>query len=715
MRWMPFGVVCLLFGAVCTAAAPAQDRPKGEFPVQAAFVPLAPGAVEPEGWLRDWAMAARDGITGHLDEYHPTFRDAWTDLNLDARTATFQKIIGPLEQGAYWLDGLLRLGYLLHDEHLIHKAEAHLKPVVEGVNHGADSFIYYWKLSEGQAVLPDNIDWQTKQRLPMLPSWMKLQTMRPTWFGWAQSHMGRALVAWYQATGDNRILDALVRAYAGHPLPMGRLRFDAGDTYIVSGLCNIDAMLETYRLSADRRILERVRTAMGDANVQAALREWRDGRFLPGHAVCALEQIRLPALFYLATGRQECLEASRQAFRWVEANHLLPYGVSSGEEFFSGIGAFRCTETCNIVAQIWSSLWLYRVCGERSFGDRIERAFFNAGPACVARDFQTMCYYQSPNRIQCGSLPDDQPASPGTGCHLFTRLGYPPVLCCVGAVNRLVPNYVMHLWMATPDQGLAATLYGPCKVSAAVGANTHVKLVCQTAYPFEETVRVTVEPDQPASFPLYFRIPGWCAKPRITVNQGVVPALADANGFVRIQRPWAKGNSVVLEFPMSVRLTRGFETEYPPLNQRVLQLQTPHRVREAAIALRVHFLRAAVVRPGDPRQGSQHAGSGPPMEVRAGQPSPAWRGRHQGAAAAHAGEMGLAACRPIGAGSSREVFQLATDRRPGTARRPGRRRPGRIHLPDSLRLHQVPHLHVPGDAAILAAAARPRTRQQIGR
>ncbi len=542
----------------------AQDRPKGEFPVQAAFVPLAPGAVEPEGWLRDWAMAARDGITGHLDEYHPTFRDAWTDLNLDARTATFQKIIGPLEQGAYWLDGLLRLGYLLHDEHLIHKAEAHLKPVVEGVNHGADSFIYYWKLSEGQAVLPDNIDWQTKQRLPMLPSWMKLQTMRPTWFGWAQSHMGRTLVAWYQATGDNRILDALVRAYAGHPLPMGRLRFDAGDTYIVSGLCNIDAMLETYRLSADRRILERVRTAMGDANVQAALREWRDGRFLPGHAVCALEQIRLPALFYLATGRQECLEASRQAFRWVEANHLLPYGVSSGEEFFSGIGAFRCTETCNIVAQIWSSLWLYRVCGERSFGDRIERAFFNAGPACVARDFQTMCYYQSPNRIQCGSLPDDQPASPGTGCHLFTRLGYPPVLCCVGAVNRLVPNYVMHLWMATPDQGLAATLYGPCKVSAAVGANTHVKLVCQTAYPFEETVRVTVEPDQPASFPLYFRIPGWCAKPRITVNQGVVPALADANGFVRIQRPWAKGDSVVLEFPMSVRLTRGFETEYPP-------------------------------------------------------------------------------------------------------------------------------------------------------
>ena len=35
-----------------------------------AFTPLKPGAVEPAGWLRDWALAARDGITGHLDERH---------------------------------------------------------------------------------------------------------------------------------------------------------------------------------------------------------------------------------------------------------------------------------------------------------------------------------------------------------------------------------------------------------------------------------------------------------------------------------------------------------------------------------------------------------------------------------------------------------------------------------------------------------------------
>ena len=492
--------LCMACSIMATSAASAagtearQDRSPGEFPVAPAFVPLAPGAVEPAGWLRDWALAAGDGITGHLDEWHPTFHDAWKNLKPDRRTA-WQTNEGSLEQCAYWLDGLIRLGYILHDDRLIRKATDRLNLVVEGVNHGGNSFLY----------------WRTKPPKDFT--------------AWAHSHIGRALVAWYEASGD-------------------------------------------------RRILERVPAAMDAAEVQTALREWAGDQFLPGHAVCAYEQIRLPALFYLATGRQPGLEASRRAFRWIDTNHLLPYGVASGEEFFSGVGAFRCTETCDVVAQNWSSLWLYRITGERSFGDNVERAFFNAGPAPIARDFQTMTYYQSPNRIRAGALPADQADSPGIGCHLFTPLGYPPVLCCVGAVNRLVPNYVTHLWMATADQGLAATLYGPCKVSAMV-AGTPVKLTCRTTYPFEETIQVDVEPAQPASFALYFRIPGWCVKPRIAVNRVPVETAADAKGFVRIERRWNKGDMVALDFPMTVRVARGFETEYPPLAKDYFSYKPP--------------------------------------------------------------------------------------------------------------------------------------------
>ena len=122
-------------------------------------------------------------------------------------------------------------------------------------------------------------------------------------------------------------------------------------------------MLETYSFSGDPRVLERVRAAINAPEVQALLGQWSERQFVPGHAVCAYEQIRLPALFYLCTGEPKYRQASLNAFQWFQENHMLPYGVTSGEEYLSGIGAFRLTETCDVAARIWSTVWLYRVLG----------------------------------------------------------------------------------------------------------------------------------------------------------------------------------------------------------------------------------------------------------------------------------------------------------------------------------------------------------------
>ena len=89
-----------------------------------ALLPLPPGAVEPAGWLRDWAVAAGRGITGHLDEYHAVFRDAWKGTPVTAPAAAADGTGWPLEQCAYWLNGLLDLGIVLHDNALIQKATA---------------------------------------------------------------------------------------------------------------------------------------------------------------------------------------------------------------------------------------------------------------------------------------------------------------------------------------------------------------------------------------------------------------------------------------------------------------------------------------------------------------------------------------------------------------------------------------------------------------
>ena len=100
--------------------------------------------MEPAGWLRDWAISARQGITGHLDEYYVPFRDAWKGVTINAPGA--EAVPAGTGQCAYWLDGAIRLGFVLHDEALIRKIRARLDPVVDGVNK-ADfgTTLFYWK------------------------------------------------------------------------------------------------------------------------------------------------------------------------------------------------------------------------------------------------------------------------------------------------------------------------------------------------------------------------------------------------------------------------------------------------------------------------------------------------------------------------------------------------------------------------------------------
>ncbi|MBI4658535.1 MAG: glycoside hydrolase family 127 protein [Verrucomicrobia bacterium] len=355
-------VVAVGFGArsldAQTARSPAgkivnHARPV-EPAVKTAFLPLPPGAVEPAGWLRDWALAARHGITGHLDEWHPTFADGWKGIPIKAPGANTNATGWPIEQSSYWLDGALRLGLVLHDESLIKKIRARLDPVVEGVNKTpfGTSFIH-WR----QGYKPQGFD------------------------SWAHSQMGRALVALYEGTGDERVLEALVKVYADYPVPMGHVSFSD-----VTGLCNLDPMLETYSYSGDERIFQRAMQAIAQPDVARDIQAWSEGRLAPGHMVITYENIRLPAVVYPWSGNPHHLQATLGAFRWLDEHHTLPYGVASGEEYASGIGAFRKTETCDVTAMLLAASWMYRILGDNDWGDRMERAFFNAGNGKRARN-----------------------------------------------------------------------------------------------------------------------------------------------------------------------------------------------------------------------------------------------------------------------------------------------------------------------------------------
>jgi len=72
---------------------------------------------------------------------------------------------------------------------------------------------------------------------------------------------------------------------------------------------------------------------------------------------------------------------------------------------------------------------------------------------------------------------------------------------------------VMHMWMATLDGGLAATLYGPSSVVSTVHRSVQVSIEEATAYPFVDSIELKLYPEKDVQFPLYLRIPVWCRKP----------------------------------------------------------------------------------------------------------------------------------------------------------------------------------------------------------
>jgi len=500
--------------------------------VKPVFVPLPPGAVRPTGWLFDWARAAADGITGHLDERAAVFEYGYKGIDFQARGVQPHGVGWPIEQCAYWLDGLVRLAYILDDRTLIQKAQSRLDRVVDGVLDGGESLVY----------------------------WRPKSILQSTFNNWAHSHIGRAVVAYYEATGDPRILDALVKVYRDYPLPDFAARFGP-----VNGMVNLDPMLDTYVLSGDPAVLKNALASIHRPMFQKVVDQWNHEQIIPGHGVIFYENIRVPALMYPWTGDRKLLDASLRPVGWSDRLFGLPMGLISSEEFLAGIGSTRNVETCNVAAGAWTFNWLLRITGQRDFADRMEQIFFNAGPAPVARDFETMAYYQRPNRLSL-ALPDehDEPSAPMPGCYRFSKLGN-DVLCCVGNLNRVLPNYIMHMWMATGDHGLAATLYGPCRVRSIVAGGVPVTVEVRTNYPFAETIHMTVTPDRRTRFPLHLRVPTWCLQPALQLNGKTVAATTDTRGFVRLERDWEPGDTVTLTLPMKVRLRRGRETSYPDI------------------------------------------------------------------------------------------------------------------------------------------------------
>lgn len=518
------------------------DNTRPEYVKEPVFTPLPLGEIKPSGWLRDWSEDAAAGIAGHADQIDQAFKKGWLDASVKANNQGMQpgdRTSGyALEQAGYWLDGAIRLAHLLGDESLLAKCRVRFEAILKRV----------------------------EAKEPPMDVNRDLWAAGDKWAHWPMAVMGRALLAEYSATEDPRYLRAVEQIYSDYA-KYNEATNDKGKMFSLiqhSGRqpMNAEVMWEAYRLGGrpelkadaiailraqDGEIAERLE--WHEAGITRGGSDRRFYRVNYGHAVTFNESTKIPAIGYSFTGDENWLRFSEASYEDMEKNEMQPYGLTSAHEQLGGVGPFSMTEMCNAVDYAWSATWLLRVTGKSKYGDWIERDFFNAGPGGVAPDFKSHVYFLSPNRIDT-SHPRKVKVG---GSPAFAPRHLP--LCCTGNLARLIPNYVMHLWMASADRGLAATLYGPCEVKTTVH-DTAISLVSRTDHPFSDRITIEVRPERPVEFPLHLRLPEWCEKPQIQINGKAVSIEATA-GFAKINREWKAGDVVQLTLPSQPEIHAG--------------------------------------------------------------------------------------------------------------------------------------------------------------
>ena len=510
--------------------------------------PLRPGEVKPRGWLRDWCVTARNGYISRLDEVDPAFPRAWSadfhprghylhwgDRNLGAWCA---------EGGAYWFEGLVRLAWALDDAELKDMARRRLEPLLSHMHPKSIGLVYWLDRDDPAQMREVKVD-------------------GGGFIMGASGRTARALLAYYDATGDERALRAVAwsaddpRFFAmGNPLTVPAAAIEAwrrgGGGEQLAGA--IDSFLAN-KPAPDVWPAMRYGQSVPYGDLRLGVRRDDDPNtdwpWQLQHGVLAHESLFSFAKIFLWTGEPSYLANIREWLALWDEKTRQPHGVTVADEQYGWAGPLRGTETGDVAGDILLNATMASIAGEGQFGDRAERSFFNAGAACVSRDFMHHVYFQTPNRPDNSDVTSAGPHSHGgNGCSYETK-HWP--LCCTSALTRILPGFVQWMWMKPRGGGLAAVFYGPNMLQTSVDGIS-IRIETTTDYPFNETLQMRVETAKPVRFPLKLRVPGWCANPAFAVNGEAQSLGAGGDGFATIEREWRTGDTIAIRFPMEPRV-----------------------------------------------------------------------------------------------------------------------------------------------------------------
>ena len=545
-------------------------------PISHAFEALPSGHNLPKGWLLDIMQNdLQRGMVGALDELYPGIKA--DDLYHTARRGGMEDIpeMGDLvltgepwetsimwwnaETIGNWWDGFVRHAFMIGDEKAIKQSKA----IVENLlaSQDPDGYIGIYKTNLRYAHEGSNGEL------------------------WAQTTAFRMLLAYYEFTKDERVLQAVERAMAvtmKNYNEAARNPFDLKNAFggVTHGLMITDVCETLHRITGDwayQNYATYIYKAYSTYNVNRAFNDLRYSFLLDkddpfkSHGVHTYEAFRTLLNAYYATGYDELKIAYENALFKLD-QCLLPSGAGHAMEWIAGLQAeptTTATEFCTMLElrNFFGTASLKT--GAISYADQAEKLTFNGILGARAKDGTALSYGKPDNCYKLDGMSLD-------GKEKEVRYKYSPThsepaVCCVPNYTRNFTYYLDQMWGKTND-GLVALLYGPSELTTSIG-KAELRIEQITDYPYSDKIEFKISLSEPTDFALYFRKPSWSKSLKIMGAEAILE-----KDFYKMSKTWKSGDVIKIAFENEVKAQEFTNGErYFQRGPLVYALDIPHR------------------------------------------------------------------------------------------------------------------------------------------
>ncbi len=393
-------------------------------------------------------------------------------------------------------------------------------------------------------------------------------------------HLAEGAVAYYQATGKDKLLKAACRyadyidecfgreegkinGYPGHEIAeMALVRL-----YEVTGESRYLELADYFVTERgvrpyyfDREFPERVKPGQEQEeryHYHQAHKPVKQQDEAVGHAVRAVYLYSGMADLARLTGDEEMYEACERLWENITTRKMyITGGIGSthiGEAFSFNYDLPNDTaysETCASIGLIFFARRMLEIQANSKYSDVMERALYNCVLAGMALDGKSF-FYVNPLEVLPEACHNDE-----RKFHVKSvRQKWFGCACCPPNIARLLSSIASYAYTENEDT-LFMHLHMGGKVEKAFGKQ-EICFEVTSKFPWNGKVTIRNNASLPVAGKLAVRIPGWCKE--FTLNGEKLKNEESENlhnGYLYLDREWKAEDIIEIEFDMSIRFVQ---------------------------------------------------------------------------------------------------------------------------------------------------------------